>query len=48
MTNVVCNDGQNITIKQNKTFSCVAASGARFTVTITKADGAHYTAVPDN
>jgi hypothetical protein len=46
-SNVVCNGGQNIDIKKGKTFVCAGSDGARFSVTITKTDGAHYTAVPD-
>jgi hypothetical protein len=46
-SNVVCNGGQNIAIEKGKTFTCTGSDGARFSVTITQTDGAHYTAVPD-
>jgi hypothetical protein len=44
---VVCNDGHDIPIRQGETFSCTAAGGAAFTVTITRRDGAHYTVTTD-
>ena len=40
---VVCNGGRDITISQGRTFTCTAAGGAAYTVTITRSDGAHYT-----
>lgn len=46
-SDVVCNGGQNIDIAKGKTFTCTGSDGARFSVTITQTDGAHYTAVPD-
>jgi len=46
-SNVVCNGGQDIGIEKGKTFTCTGSDGARFSVTITQTDGAHYTAVPE-
>jgi hypothetical protein len=41
VSNVTCNDGNNIPIKKGRTFTCVAGDGARYTVTMTDDKGGY-------
>ncbi len=42
LKNVQCNDGKNIKVKKDATFTCTADGGKKITVTITSS-GADYT-----
>jgi hypothetical protein len=41
VSNVTCNNGNNITIKKGGTFTCVAGDGSRYTVTMTDDKGGY-------